>query len=79
VEAETRLVDAQAVARKVALKQRDAGIESVILLVADTRNNRHALSACREGLRTVLPLDSREVLIALREGRDPPGSGVVLL
>lgn len=38
VEAETRLRDVQALHRKIALKCRDAGVDRVLLLVADTRH-----------------------------------------
>ena len=43
VEAETRLRDLQAAARRTNLKQRDGELDHVILLVADTRANRLAL------------------------------------
>ena len=79
VEAETRIDDGQAMARRLALKVRDGGAELVILLVADTRGNRAALAAIRAGLRVALPHDTREILAALRAGRRPPGSGIVIL
>ncbi len=40
VEAETRLSDLQAVQRRIALKSRDSGITTVILLLAASRTNR---------------------------------------
>ncbi len=40
VEAETRIDDVQALERRIGAKQRDLGIERVILLLADTRHNR---------------------------------------
>lgn len=54
VEAETRLSDAQALARKIALKGGDGDVTSVILLVADTRRNRelHAVVAAALGIVT---------------------------
>ena len=79
VEAETRLTDGQALVRRLALKMRDGGSGSVILLVGDTRSNREALLALRPALRDLLPLDARPVLAALREGGEPPGSGLVVL
>jgi hypothetical protein len=51
----------------------------VILLVADTRANRHAHTTLRAGLRDFLPLDTRQVLGALGEGRDPGAGGIVIL
>jgi transcriptional regulator with XRE-family HTH domain len=79
VEAETRLTDGQALLRKLALKIRDGGSGPLILLVADTRANREALVTLRPALRELLPLDARPILAALREGREPPGSGIVVL
>lgn len=79
VEAETRLSDGQALERRVALKIRDGGPGHVMLLVADTRANRSAIAALRSGLRETFPLDSRAVLAALRQGRDPGASGLVIL
>jgi hypothetical protein len=80
VEAETRITDGQATWRKVQLKRAaDPRIRHVILLVADTRNNRRALALIRESLRDELPLDTRAVLKALREGRSPGASGIVIL
>jgi transcriptional regulator with XRE-family HTH domain len=78
VEAETVLDDIQAVERKLALKRRDGGIDHVILLVADTRRNRRALAAA-PGAFATFSRDSRALLRALREGRDPGCSGIVIL
>jgi transcriptional regulator with XRE-family HTH domain len=75
VEAETAITDGQALERKLALKIRDGGFDHLILLVADTRRNRAAIPA----LRVPFPLRTRQVLAALREGRDPGASGIVML
>jgi hypothetical protein len=79
VEAETPLRDVQALDRRLALKQRDGGIECLILLVADTRWNRELLGVHREDLRSRFPLDTRQVLLALRTGRAPGAGGIVVL
>ncbi|HEY7591296.1 MAG TPA: hypothetical protein VH723_09900 [Candidatus Limnocylindrales bacterium] len=75
MEAETAITDGQALERKLALKIRDGGFDHLILLVADTRRNRAAIPA----LRVPFPLRTRQVLAALREGRDPGASGIVML
>lgn len=77
VEAETVIDDGQALGRKVALKLRDGGFDHLILLVADTPRNRAALEATP--LRDSFPLSGRSILSALREGRDPGASGLVIL
>ncbi len=79
VEAETRLRDIQALLRRTALKQRDSGIERVVLLVAATRGNRTTVREFRPLVREQLPLDSRSMLAALAAGADPGASGIVLL
>jgi hypothetical protein len=78
-EAETALRDIQALERRVALKQRDGGMEVVILLVSDTRANRRTLAAHREALRGRFPLDGREILATFARGRLPEQSGILML
>jgi transcriptional regulator with XRE-family HTH domain len=78
-ECEQRLGDIQALARRLALKLRDGAVDVLILVVADTAWNRRALREHREALRDLLPPDSREVLAALRAGRLPAASGLVVL
>lgn len=79
VDAETRLHDIQAIQRRTELKRRDSDVDLVVLLVAATRHNREVLREHRAALLSTFPLDSRELLRALRTGRVPGGSGIVLL
>ena len=79
LEAETVLHDLQATDRKVALKMADSGTDRVILLVADTRRNRHVLAEFRPLLRSRYPLETRALMQHLRAGRLPPLSGVAVL
>jgi transcriptional regulator with XRE-family HTH domain len=80
VEAETRPRDIQALQRRIALKRRDSpDISATLLLLADTRHNRNVVREHGNGLRTDLPLPGRVILGALADGRDPGGSGIVLL
>jgi transcriptional regulator with XRE-family HTH domain len=79
IEAETRIADGQALERRLALKLRDDPGGHLILLVSDTRANRAALRSIAAGLHDVLPLETRAILSALTAGRDPGGSGVVIL
>jgi len=78
VEAETVLDDIQALERRLALKRRDGGVDHVILLVADTRRNRRALASARAAFAD-LPMRTREILAALRDGSDPGQSWIVIL
>jgi hypothetical protein len=72
------LYDFQAQVRRIMLKMGDDGVEVVILLVADTHRNRRVLREFRELIRVQFPLDTREVLAALRAGRVPERSGIVI-
>jgi transcriptional regulator with XRE-family HTH domain len=78
VEAETVLDDLQALERRVALKQRDGGLDHVILLVADTRRNRRTLLAA-PGAFGGFSRDSRPILGAIHRGSDPDTNGIVVL
>ena len=79
VEAETRPRDMQALQRRLAAKRRDdQEIAAVVLLLAATRHNRSFIKEFGPALRADLPLDGKSVLAALREGRSPGGSGIVL-
>lgn len=79
VEAETRLYDVQAQARRALAKQSDGSIDRLILLIADTRHNAIVLRDARALLAGDFPLDTRAVLRALGEGRDPGANGIVVL
>jgi transcriptional regulator with XRE-family HTH domain len=80
VEAETRPRDVQALQRRLAAKRRDdPGVSSVVLLLANTRHNRTLMKEQEAALRADLPLPAQSMLRALAEGRDPGGSGVVLV
>ena len=79
IEADTRLGDLQALQRRAVLKKRDAQLDRLILLVADTRANRLVLDAHRGLLRGTFPLDTRAILRAIRAGHAPTGDGIVIL
>ena len=78
VEAETVLEDLQALERDVNLKQRDAGLPVMLLLVRGSPRNRRILRDAG-ALQRAFPLHTRRVLAALAAGRDPGGNGIVIL
>jgi transcriptional regulator with XRE-family HTH domain len=78
VEAETYLGDIQALERGISAKQRDLQIARVILLVADTRHNRHVIANVPELTRR-FPIATRACLAALTRGRDPGGDCLLVL
>jgi transcriptional regulator with XRE-family HTH domain len=80
VDAEARLDDIQAVARRVALKKRDDPSAGVVLLVLNrTVHNRRVLALHREALRAQFPLDGGAILRDLRAGRIPKAGGILLI
>lgn len=78
VEAETVLEDLQALERDVNLKQRDAGLAVMILLVRGSPRNRRILRGA-DALRLAFPVPTRRVLALLATCRDPGGNGLVIL
>ena len=78
VEAISRLRDVQAQIRAARLKQRDAAIQRLVLLVAATHANRRALAAAGP-LSADFPLTTRGALAALGAGTDPGDDAIVLL
>ncbi|HTS14697.1 MAG TPA: helix-turn-helix transcriptional regulator [Candidatus Sulfotelmatobacter sp.] len=78
-EAETRLDDVQAQVRRILAKYSEGRADRVIIVLADTRHNRAVPREARPLLRADFPLDTRIVMAALRQGRDPGANGIVLL
>jgi hypothetical protein len=79
VEAETRPTDAQALDRKLALKERDGGADWLILLLADTRHNRAFLHGPGVTLRARFPMDGRRALELLAAGVDLASNSIIVL
>ncbi len=80
IEAESKIVDAQALQRRLEAKVRDDPGRGVVILVLNrTAHNRTVLSAHREAFRALLPLDGAAILRHLRRGEVPPTGGIVML
>jgi hypothetical protein len=79
VECETKPRDWQELDRRISLKRRDGGVDHVILVLANTRNNRTFVRDHAAAMAASFPLDARSALTALAAGRDPGGSAVVVL
>jgi transcriptional regulator with XRE-family HTH domain len=78
VEGITRLVDAQGQTRSILLKQAAAGLDRMVLVLADTRHNRNALVEGAPTLQPAFPLPQRALMRELTAGRLPPANGIVL-
>ncbi len=79
VEAETRMRDMQRLVRHVHQRERDGGVDSIILLLAATRTNRELVDELRVALGPSYATPPRALLHALRKGEPLPGCGVILL
>jgi hypothetical protein len=79
VECYTRFHDCQAQLRSAHLKQRDAGLQRLIIVVRATRANRTAIASASDLIALNYPLGTRSVMAALRAGRDPGANGLVLI
>jgi hypothetical protein len=76
---ETRIRDVQALVRRTRERERDGGVDEILLVLSDSATNRLLIGQLREALGDRYSTRPRAVLAALREGRRLPGSGVVIL
>ena len=79
VEFESAPRDAQAVNRRLQAKVRDSGVDGVLLVLKDTRQARRFLESAADYLDSTFPVRGARAVRALREGRDPGGSAIILL
>src|SRR5436190_13184712 len=79
VEGETHIRDSQALRRRLALKCRDGGVDRMVLVVADTRHNRHVLRVAADEFAEAFPVPGRRAVASLRMGDPPSGSSIVLV
>jgi transcriptional regulator with XRE-family HTH domain len=77
IEAETHVTDVQALQRRVALKQRDSGVDVVLIVLADTSHHQRLLASAPTIAGFTTP--PRVAFGALGRGEMPPGSAVLSL
>jgi hypothetical protein len=78
VEAETRVRDVQALERRLSLKQRDGAMDLLILVVLDSRSNRHALRRAGDRIAERFPIPGPRALELLGAAVDPGGDTLIL-
>jgi transcriptional regulator with XRE-family HTH domain len=79
VEAETAPGDAQALIRRLRLKERDGAVDGIFLIVRETRRVREFLAAAHDVLTPVFPVSARVALASLRAGSRPSGNAVLVV
>jgi ribosome-binding protein aMBF1 (putative translation factor) len=79
IEIESRVRDIQACVRRVRAREREGGVDAIVLVLADTAHNRRIVGELREALGPRFATDPRAIVRALGSGRRLPGSGVILV
>lgn len=79
VEAEMRPNDLQALERRLALKQRDGGVDRLVLLLPNSSANRRLVRAHEATLRTRFPLPGSKAMAMLAAGHQPAADALVVL
>ena len=73
------VADFQAQVRRITLKAEATGSNCVLWVVAATRRNRAAIREARSILADTFPVNARTALRALRQGRHPGGSSLIMI
>jgi transcriptional regulator with XRE-family HTH domain len=79
VEAETRPRDAQAIVRRLNLKQRDGEVDSTLLILRDSRATREFCRGAADELTPAFPLAGARVLELLRAGVRADANAMALI
>lgn len=79
VDLETRIRDVQALVRRTRMRERDGGVDAIVIVLSDSATDRRLVAQLRDALGPDYATNSRVLLKALREGSALAGSGVVLI
>jgi len=79
VDIETRVTDIQALTRRTRIRERDGGVDAIVLVLADSAHNRRIADELRVNLGRAYATSPRSILRSLRSGERLVGGGVVLL
>jgi transcriptional regulator with XRE-family HTH domain len=79
VDLETRIRDIQALVRRTRMRERDGGVDAIVIVLSDSATNRRLVGELRDALGPDYATNPRVLLRALREGSALVGSGVVLI
>lgn len=78
VEAETRIRDIQELVRRIRQRERDGGVDEILIVLSNSAHNRARVDDLRAALGQRYATPPSELRRALRTGRRLPGSGVLL-
>lgn len=78
VDLETRIRDIQQLVRRTRLRERDGGVDQILIALSDSATNRRLVGQLREALGPGYATGPRLILRGLKMSRPLPGSGVIL-
>jgi transcriptional regulator with XRE-family HTH domain len=73
VEVETRVRDIQALVRRIRERERDGGVDEILVVLSDSAHNRRVVGQLREALGPRYSTRSGPIFAALRAGAAVPG------
>jgi transcriptional regulator with XRE-family HTH domain len=76
---ETRIRDIQALVRRTRERERDGGVDAILLVLSDSATNRSLVGQLKEALGSDYATQPRAILASLRQGKPLPGSGLILI
>lgn len=79
VDLETRIRDIQALVRRTRMRERDGGVDAIVIVLSDSATNRRLVGELREALGPGYLTSPRGLLNSLRAGSALIGSGVILV
>lgn len=79
VDIESRIYDIQGLVRRTRLRERDGGVDAILIVLSDSATNRRLADQLRDALGPEYASSNRALRGALRRGEVLPGSGVVLI
>lgn len=79
VDLESRVRDVQDLVRRSRLRERDGGVDAILIVLSDSATNRSLVDQLSEALGPAYATPSRAIRAALRMGHPLPGSGVLLV
>jgi transcriptional regulator with XRE-family HTH domain len=79
VEAETRIRDMQELVRRMRGRERNGGVDEVVLVLSDSGHNRRLVAELRAALGPTYVTPPRALLGRLQRGEPLPGCGVILV
>lgn len=79
VDIESRVWDVQALVRRTRARERDGGVDAILIVLSDSATNRRIVETLRQALGAPYQTSPRALLTALRKGEPLRASGVILI